>query len=1389
MPSPTITLVANTFNIVTSNVEKTWESLGFSSANIGVIYLIDPENNNPIVTWDPNFPEFSSLTGVSINKKYMIQPTNNIVSSDFQAPLLGDTPSGPTTLVANALNARTCDTSKTWAQLGWTNSNIGIVYLVDPNALIPIKAWDPNNPFFSDLTGIEVGKSYLIQPTATLVVSEGFYSYSGTVTLPITSVLLTSFDEFGYDTEPIVAQTEYGGGKTLNGVYDEIKLGKNMTDTDFMHMLREDADKIPGLVNGAGEAIIWVNWFTEGSAASQDNGMNNPTTVRPMLQQSTFQSIYDPLTPAVIKWSVAGYDPTEVTKIPLALKGSGTMNDQSLINGAVAMQTGNWHPEYPLQTKPGINVGIAPIVITMRPITGSGVNDGNYQNWRGYITFNNQPDYDAFALEYEAFVKHYIDLCYNNSPRINLSTIYVGSEFEALLTADYRASDLRISQLFPGEGNPNFHGTTTQGFRDSIKAQFIELLGDLGLYAKTKFPLATITYAANWTDYNQTDALWIHPGIDAVGIDWYMPVSEIHTNDESVMEENFFNGELGIVDNTPGSLQPFKYDGTEYNAGFVAGKGKLSYMKDLMNAPGSTVLADGGIGKTGLTKIPIVGSSHLDGLKRVREYRTYLQTTYPLTFNNKPFIATELGISSMKGASVEPNVFPFILGTPDSLNPTVGAIGPLLPEGHNMKNLLNTLLGFNLYVGDIIGSYGTSFEMDQDHQYIYLKKAIEIMNANGINKQVIYTLDARPSGMFGAVSFNTEAIPARDEVYTYDTPVFPLNLAINGKKAGGWDQTKTALSSPNDIQNLMDRIIPTSGNAINIPESTASLGLRSFVTPDVYDYEWKANTVLPNDYTIAADNGVVINPGKTATGSAGRFAYFKAMGSISPLQRVAGRLNFEAKSDGTGDGIIEVVIFGQSITEGTKYEMYPQARKLFTLTSEFELYGWNIPLLYPEQEYMIGVFVKGFGNTDLANVLKSRASLLGVTATFKKNFCLILDQAGMDVEKPFYRVRADYDTLIGNGETEWLGWSDTAAEKARVLPGATQASVNALSYRKKYLQSSAWSRLRVTTDATKLAVEYVRDTYNSAVKNLYPAIYLEYNKIVATTVGGATAGGTGNNNPGAVNRFIRVEPGKSYTISGFFGGLGSGTAPKYVLMSNGGLSDPFAGTRNVVGGIRTLTNFGTVDRPIYSFTVPTVLEAGTAITSMAIQVVYLAGIDPYDPEDPANDSFTVIDKMMIEEGAILPSTDANWRTLTGDPTATLPNGPTTGGGYLIPGDIDPYDSTNTPFSGFRGYIGNSPLKTSGFSVFLDDEFYAYYNVEDDATQGFAKQVQIKEITLPDLEVGQTTRKVDVIMPGGGTYLTEEPDPRIRRAGLFLRALYLKDDNPTETIVSIDNIIP
>lgn len=1408
-------LSGNNLNLATAITQKTWAQLGWNSSNISTVFLVEPENPGVILqSWDPSQP-FSPLTGIKVGGQYIIQPKSNITNNtDFYEYAPGDTPQS-TTLKGNQLNVRTASATLTWFNLGWNSTNISVVFLVDPSdPEVILQSWDPSQPF-SPLPGIVAGKSYIIQPKVDITVTTAF-SIQNSVpveTLPITSMMLTSFDEFGYDTVLRQAPTDYGGGKTLNAVYDEVKIGKTPTDTDFVHMLREDAAKIPGLMTGDGELIAWVNWFTQGTAAKDVNGMNNPTTVRPMIQQSTFQSLVstavtinefgdrvpDNVTPTPNgekdRWRVGPYNLVKtdqdannkaVTKIPLELKGSGSMHDQSFVNGMLALQNGTWAET---GTAPTIKVGIVPVVIAMRPLleatTGSQVIDGsNYSNWRGYITFNNETAYNSFATEYYNFVKHYIDLCHANG--INLSTIYVGSEFEALLTADYKGSDIRIHELFPNEyggalnpaaydpankltvaAGPNFHiltetmtitlpenmGGATVPFRTGLKLRFSKLLGDLGLYAKTKFPSATITYAANWTDYNKADEVWLHEGIDAIGIDWYMPVSEVHTNDPEVIAENFLKGEQGIEDLT---ITPYKYDGTELGVGYSLGKNRLSYMKDLMNAPGSTVLADGGIGKSGITKIPIEGSSYEAGLKRVLEYYAHLTAAAGGTFT-KPIIATELGAASVKGASVEPNVFPYVLGAASE----GASITSSLPAQHNMKPLLQTLQNFNFFIADIVGPYGSSFEMDQDHQYIYLKTMIDSMVSVGINKHVIYTLDARPSGMFGATIYNTSITPARDEVYTFDTPVFPLNLAVNGKRAGGWDQSKTAVSSPNDVQNLMDRLLPVAGNAFAIPESTASLGYRTFVSPDIYDYEWKANTDLPNGYTLVTDNGTQLNPGKTATGSAGRFAYFRAMGDLTtdPIVRVSGKLIFEAK----GDGDIEVVIFGQAIQGGIKYEMFPQARRTFTLTSEFQRFGWTLPLLYPQQEYMIGVFLKGQLADEIGDPysFRSKASVTGVTAEFKKNFCLLLDQAGMQIEEPYYRVRGDQNTLMGNSESDWYGWSDTANES-----------------RKKYLQSSAFSRFRIETDATKLALEFVRDTYNTEPKNLYYSTYDKGGRNISTADGG-WIGYPGTYLWGATNNHIKVEPGKKYVISGLFTGINAGRNFIKMVWLGGNPASPFTGSRPAVSSILELPNLGTTDRPIYE---TPVAPANAVSMCLEIQYIPVPITDPENP-DPTNDSFDVTRYCMVEEGPITPS-----------------GSPSIGGGYLIPSDIDPYNPT--PFSGYKPPIGDERLKLSGFSIMLDGNLYQYHNIEDgeiytfhDGTnftdprvvptpttydvQGYAKQVDIIELTLPPLPVGQTSRQVDIISSGRGTYLPTSPLER--RAGLYFRALYLKDPNPNEIL--------
>lgn len=72
-----------------------------------------------------------------------------------------------TNLFANQLNSKVATTNKTWAQLSFNSTNISIVYLLDPGSGIPVATWRPNDPF-SQLTGVERNKGYIIQPKVDL---------------------------------------------------------------------------------------------------------------------------------------------------------------------------------------------------------------------------------------------------------------------------------------------------------------------------------------------------------------------------------------------------------------------------------------------------------------------------------------------------------------------------------------------------------------------------------------------------------------------------------------------------------------------------------------------------------------------------------------------------------------------------------------------------------------------------------------------------------------------------------------------------------------------------------------------------------------------------------------------------------------------------------------------------------------------------------------------------------------------------------------------------------------------------------------------------------------------------------------------------------------------
>jgi YD repeat-containing protein len=443
----------------------------------------------------------------------------------------------------------------------------------------------------------------------------------------------------------------------------------------------------------------------------------------------------------------------------------------------------------------------------------------------------------------------------------------------------------------------------------------------------------------------------------------------------------------------------------------------------------------------------------------------------------------------------------------------------------------------------------------------------------------------------------------------------------------------------------------------------------SFVTNDLMDSEWKQEA--PSGYSIAVDDGVTINAQGNAGTNAGRYAYFATGGSTSPLTYVNGTLSFTAKGSGTIE-ILLIASYNNSIVQ----------RKTFNLTNSYQAFTWSISNLYPRQEMILGVVVNG-GNSSLQ-----------ARAQFKKDFKLSLNQLGLTAN--YTRFRADTSTLIGNSEKLWYGWND-----------------NFNASRKKYLQHSAYARMRFQTSARQIAIEYVRDFYDKQVVNLF-SLGQGQSSVDWNSSGQVVAGNQ------VINNYTHVTSGKTYTISGLLT-----TSPTYVWYSNGTpLSSP-----------ASLSNIGTAQSPVYAVTAP----ANATNLGLLVQRVS----NPGSYTDPLNDSYTCYTSCMIQEGAV---------------------GVTTPSGGVVP---SPY----TPFSGYTA------SHISGPAIFINGKLYKYYQVEGN---DLAKVIQFVTDTLP---AGSKT--VEVMMPGQGTYLPA--DPHVRRAGTFLRAVYISDT--TTTVSSSSTVNP
>lgn len=391
----------------------------------------------------------------------------------------------------------------------------------------------------------------------------------------ITAVsIIPGAGEYVYDT--VVQEKQYGqqdvAGNFVQGG-KVIKLNQNnlSNKADVLVAL----DNLKATLPNVQWVSVIINWFA--------NSLDPATmTIKPA---SEFNSQGARVAPN--DWSVAGYNRNTAHQILYFGDGSptfgGTPTDLSVLRLCQELKARG----YKVLLYPMLQVDT--ITPTAKP-------------WRGRIIPTSASAANAFftnTLGYNAFITHYANLNIGGTLlRSYLDGFMIGSELVGLTT--YMSS----SGVFPA---------VTQ-----LKSLAATIKGIVGSGIK-------VIYGADWSEYHSTngwyhlDPLWSDANIDAIGIDWYAPL-------------------------TP-DLPQSQIDYNAVYGGWTSGEGWNYFYSDPVN-------------RTGLTNY---GSP------------TYAWKNFPHWYNNthtnpgggatawvpnsKPLWFTELGFPSVDGAANQPNLF------------------------------------------------------------------------------------------------------------------------------------------------------------------------------------------------------------------------------------------------------------------------------------------------------------------------------------------------------------------------------------------------------------------------------------------------------------------------------------------------------------------------------------------------------------------------------------------------------------------------------------------------------------------------------------------------------------------------------------------------------------
>ncbi|AAX84865.1 possible host specificity factor [Xanthomonas phage Xp15] len=302
------------------------------------------------------------------------------------------------------------------------------------------------------------------------------------------AIMMTPFNEFDLDTVKQMSNS----GNGFNTVMDEYvnNLQFDVARANIEHTVADDLGAMPSIKT----VMVWTQWF---SLCDSTEGLN-PGVVQPAINGGIYGKLLN-----TNQWMSGNV--TAPNALKLQGDAGGSQNDMSMIRGMKYMQAR------------GYDIGMVPIVLGW--VNQAGLPNSQSLVWRGFFRWDTTAKFQTWINSYKAFLVHYINLFQANG--ISPTRWLVGSEFDRIITVS----------------TPEQWGI------------FVEACKELAGQIKAAFPACKVTYAANYSDYGvggkfRLDALWSHPNIDEVGIEWYFRLSD----NPNVGNEGLIQGQMAGED-------------------------------------------------------------------------------------------------------------------------------------------------------------------------------------------------------------------------------------------------------------------------------------------------------------------------------------------------------------------------------------------------------------------------------------------------------------------------------------------------------------------------------------------------------------------------------------------------------------------------------------------------------------------------------------------------------------------------------------------------------------------------------------------------------------------------------------------------------------------------